>query len=250
MRFQNKIALVTGAASGIGQAVTELLEAEGALVIAADIAFDKDTTVARPHRATISLDVTNEDNWIDVLSRVKGLDVLVACAGISTAGPLMETTLEDWRRVMSVNVDGAFLALRHCLPLMKTGASCVLIGSASGTKAAAGATAYSTSKAALKMLAKSAALEVKPLGIRVNSVAPAGVVTPMWTKMPFWNDLIATHGSEAAAWKALGGADPETPSIQRMALPAEVARAVLFLASDDAAHVTGSELVIDGGYTA
>jgi NAD(P)-dependent dehydrogenase (short-subunit alcohol dehydrogenase family) len=100
------------------------------------------------------------------------------------------------------------------------------------------------------MLARVAALEAKPRGIRVNSIAPAGVVTPMWTKMPFWNGLVAQHGGEAGAWRALGGADPATAAVQRMAFPEEIARAILFLASDDSAHMTGAELVVDGGYTA
>jgi len=102
----------------------------------------------------------------------------------------------------------------------------------------------------LRMLARVAALEAKELGIRVNSIAPAGVVTPMWTKMPFWQGLVEEHGSEAGAWDALGGADPSKPAVQRMAFPEEIARAILFLASDDSAHMTGAELAVDGGYSA
>jgi NAD(P)-dependent dehydrogenase (short-subunit alcohol dehydrogenase family) len=218
-------------------------------VIAADLAFPSDDIVAGRRRA-VGMDVTREDDWHRTISGLRHLDVLIACAGISSAAPLIETDLAEWRHVMAVNVDGAFLALRYCLPCMKAGGSCVLIGSASGTKAVPGAAAYSSSKAALKMLARSAALEMKPRGIRVNSVAPAGVVTPMWTKMPSWRTLVAVQGSEAAAWQALGGVDPATPSILRMAFPQEIARAILFLASDDSVHMTGTELVVDGGYTA
>ena len=236
MRFQNKTAVVTGAASGIGEAVVGLLREEGASVIGFDKAF--------------STDVTVEEDWVRVLSGVNHLDVLVSSAGISQASPLIDTSLEEWRSLMAVNVDGAFLALKHCLPLMTTGGSCVLVGSASGTKAAPGASAYSVSKAALKMLARAAALEMKPRGIRVNSIAPAGVVTPLWTTMPFWKELVDTHGGVDGAWKSLGGADPATVSIQRMAFPEEIARAILFLCCDDAAHISGTELAIDGGYTA
>ena len=237
MRLAQKTALVTGAASGIGRAVAELFALEGAHVIAADL-----------QPCGVLLDVSSESSWQAL--PLERLDILVHCAGISAASPLTATSLDDWRRVMSVNLDGAFLALKHCLPKMGTGGSCVLVGSASGTKPAPGAAAYCASKAALRMLTKVAALELKPLGIRVNSIAPAGVVTPMWTKMPFWNGLVTQHGSEAGAWNALGGADPATPPIQRMAFPEEIARAILFLASVESAHMTGAELAIDGGYTA
>ena len=241
MRLSGKIALVTGAASGIGCAVADLFAREGACVIAADV---------QPIDGGVALDVSDEASWIAAVAGVSHLDVLVACAGVSAASPLIGTSLDEWRRVMAVNLDGAFLALKHCLPKMCAGGSCVLVGSASGTKAASGAAAYSASKAGLRMLAKVAALEAKPLGIRVNSVAPAGVVTPMWTKMAFWNDLLEKHGGEAGAWNALGGADPATPAVQRMAFPEEIAQAILFLASDESAHMTGAELAIDGGYTA
>ena len=237
MRLTGKTALVTGASSGIGRAVADLFAREGAHVLAADI-----------EPGGIKLDVSQEADWQAL--DVQHLDILVHCAGISAASPITATSLEEWRRIVTINLDGAFLALKHCLPKMRTGGSCILIGSASGTKPAPGAAAYSASKAALKMLTKVAALEAKPLGIRVNSIAPAGVVTPMWTKMTFWNDLVAQHGSEAAAWTALGGADPATPAHQRMAFPEEIAQAILFLASEESAHMTGAELAIDGGYTA
>jgi NAD(P)-dependent dehydrogenase (short-subunit alcohol dehydrogenase family) len=100
------------------------------------------------------------------------------------------------------------------------------------------------------MLAKAAALECKEYGIRVNSISPAAVATPMWSKMPFWNDLVAKHGSEASAWEALGGIRPDQPSLQRMAFPEEIAKAVLFLASDESSHIIGTDLAVDAGYTA
>jgi len=234
VRLAGKTVLVTGASSGIGRAVADLFTREGGHVLEADI-----------KNASITLDVSSEADWRQLA--LDHLDVLVSCAGISSASALTETSLEEWRRVMAVNLDGAFLGLKHCLPKMRSGGSCILVGSASGTKPAPGAAAYSTSKAGLKMLAKVAALEAKPRGIRVNSIAPAGVVTPMWTKMAFWKDLVDKHGSEEGAWNALGGADPATPAVQRMAFAEEIAQAILFLASDDSAHMTGAELVFDGG---
>ena len=100
------------------------------------------------------------------------------------------------------------------------------------------------------MLAKAAALELRSEGIRVNCISPAGVVTPMWRKMPFWRDLIQQHGSEEGAWNSLGSADPNKPSIQRMAFPEEIADAVVFLSCDQSAHITGVDLAVDAGYAA
>jgi NAD(P)-dependent dehydrogenase (short-subunit alcohol dehydrogenase family) len=129
------------------------------------------------------------------------------------------------------------------------GGAIVVVGSASGIKATAGATAYCTSKAAVRMLVRSAALEFKPHAIRVNSISPAAVVTPMWQKMPFWHDLVEKHGSEEGAWNSLGGADPATPSIQRMAFAEEIATAIVFLCCDESSHITGIDLPVDGGYS-
>lgn len=239
MSLTGKIALVTGAASGIGRAVADALRAAGANVLAADLEPGVD----------LKLDVSSEPDWQRVMSDIPRLDVVVACAGIAHAQPLLETELTAWRRVMAVNLDGAFLTVKHSAPAMTEGGSIVLLGSASGVKPAPGAAAYCCSKAALAMLAKSAALELKSKAIRVNSVSPAGVVTPMWKKQPFWDGLVAEHGGEDGAWKALGGADPAEPALHRMALPDEVAQAVLFLASSASAHMTGADLAFDAGYT-
>lgn len=244
MRLAGKRALLTGAASGIGEAVAAAFRREGAEVIAADLAFAEAGS-----GQTVHLDVTSEADW-ERLARVVGhLDVLVACAGISAATPIPETSLENWRRVMSVNLDGAFLSVKYGARAMPRGGAIVLVGSASGIKASPGASAYCASKAGVRMLVKAAALELKPQAIRVNCVSPAGVATPMWQKMPFWRDLVEKHGGEEGAWNSLGGADPATPSVQRMALPEEIASAIVFLSCDESAHITGADLVIDGGYT-
>lgn len=246
MRLSGKRALVTGAASGIGQAVVEAFQREGAEVWAADLAFPPSQTGQDLH-----LDITSEREWQSLLPRVGRLDALVACAGISEARPIDKTSLDDWRRLMSVNLDGTFLSVKYAARAMPPhGGTMVLVGSASGVKAAPQAAAYCASKAAVRMLAKTAALELKPANIRVNCVSPAGVVTPMWRKMAFWQSLVDQHGSEDAAWSALGGADPDQPALQRMALPAEIAEAVVFLSCDQSAHMTGADLAIDAGYTA
>lgn len=251
MRLSGKKALITGAASGIGEAVATAFLREGAQVIAADIAYagaahDVDGGLHR-----VGLDVAREDQWERLVKTVPSIDVLVACAGICDARPIPDTSLADWHRILEVNLDGAFLSVRYAAKAMQENGngSIVLIGSASGLKASAGASAYCVSKAGVRMLVQTAALELKPHAIRVNCVSPAGVATPMWQKMPFWNDMVEKHGSEDEAWKALGGVDPATPSIQRMAFPEEVAAAVVFLSCDESAHITGVDLLVDGGYT-
>lgn len=233
--LKGKMALVTGAASGIGFAVAQALREQGAVVTGADIAASADA----------KLDVTSEADWDRVVGALPQLDLLILSAGISQASPLASTSLADWRRVMAVNLDGAFLGVRAALRKMQPGSAIVLIGSASGTKAVAGAAAYGCSKAALAMLTRTAALEAKPLGIRVNCLSPAGVVTPMWKTMPFF----AEAPSEEAAWAALGGIDPDKSPLERMAFAPEIAQAVLFLCSPAAAGITGINLPVDAGYT-
>jgi len=253
--LKDRVALVTGAASGIGAACARLLAAEGARVVCADLDGAGAQAVAGGIASGVPttgvrLDVREEGDWdaaIGALLRDHGqLDVLVHCAGISAASPLEETSLEEWRRVLGVNLDGTFLAIRHGLRAMgERGGAMVVIGSASGIRPAAGAAAYSTSKAAVAMLVRTAAKECRAAGrpVRINLVSPAGVRTPMWRTMPFFRQLIAEQGSEEAAFAALeAGGGP-------LAEPEDVARAVLYLVSDEARHVTGVELPLDGGYT-
>ncbi len=249
MRLAKQRALVTGAGSGIGRAVVQAFVQEGADVIAADIVFP-DSYQVTGVAETVLLDVSRESDWERVCTPLYPLDIVVGCAGISAATALVQTTLQDWREVMAVNLDGAFLTIKYgARAALDKGGAIVLIGSASGTKAASGAAAYCASKGGLLMLVKSAALELKDYAIRVNCVSPAGVMTPMWKKMPFWSQLVKQYGGEDGAWKALGGADPSTPTLQRMAFPKEIADAVVFLSCPDSAHITGANLVIDGGYT-
>lgn len=233
--------------------VEELLRRD-AKVFAADVDVENLRKVPlQPGRITpVALDVTDENAWAAAFEAIDGLDIFVSAAGISHAAPTAEMSLDEWRRVMAINLDGAFLGVRAALRKMipQDSGSIVLVASASGIKAAAGASAYCVSKAGLRMLAKAVALEYKECGIRVNTVSPAAVATPMWTKMPFWSELVAKHSGEEGAWAALGGIDPDQPSLKRMALPEEVAKSVLFLASDEASHITGIDLAVDAGYTA
>jgi NAD(P)-dependent dehydrogenase (short-subunit alcohol dehydrogenase family) len=247
--MSNRRALVTGAASGIGRAAVVAFLREGAEVIAADIAYpESDGDYTRE----VHLDVANPDHWKKLLQHVGPLDALVACAGVSDARSIGETSLDDWRRVIAVNLDGVFLSLKYGAQAMqpRQGGTIVVVGSASGVKAVPRAAAYCSSKAGVRMLVKAGALELKAEGIRVNSVSPAGVVTPMWRGMPFWKDLVQQHGTEEGAWNALGGADPLKPSLERMALPDEIAEAIVFLSCDQSAHITGADLAVDAGYSA
>ncbi|MCY3003057.1 MAG: SDR family oxidoreductase [Planctomycetota bacterium] len=249
-RFEERVCFVTGAASGIGAAVSRALVSEGARVVLADLDRAGAERLARelgPGALALQLDVRREEDWeraFEASERTFGrLDGLVHCAGISAGSPLVDTELSEWRRVLETNLDGAFLAVRAALRRLAGGGSIVLIGSASGIRPAAGAAAYSASKAALAMLARTAAKEARERKLRVNVVSPAGVKTALWRQMPFFVELVRQHGSEDAAFAALCGPG------ERFAEPGEVAAAVLFLLSDAAAHLTGVELPVDGGYT-
>lgn len=255
-RVAGKVALVTGAASGIGRATAQRLASEGARVVVTDVneAGGQETVAAIGSAGGQAvwqpLDVTAEAAWEAAMAGVPAawgpLDVLVANAGISFAKPVADMTLDEWRRVMAINLDGVFLGVKHGVRAMRRGrgGSIVIVGSASGIKATPGASAYGASKAALRLFAKAVALECRQAGdgIRVNCIHPAGVATPMWKSMPFWDDLLAQHGDEAAVWRALGNGE-------RFAEPAEIATAILYLASDESAYVNGADLVIDNGYT-
>jgi len=247
-----KIALVTGAASGIGAAVTARLRTTGARVYAADLTQPPVGGTSRPDPETrfIALDVREEAHWVaaveTILAEQGRLDLLVNCVGVSAGTPLAETTLAEWRRVLSTNLDGAFLGTKHGIRAMRAARGAIVhVGSASGIRPAAGAAAYSTSKAALRMLVKTAAKECRDarLAIRINVVSPAGVKTPMWSTMPFFQDLVRTHGSEDAAYAAM-----EAAGGGRFIEPDAVARVVCFLASDEARHITGVEVPVDDGY--
>ena len=249
-----RIALVTGAASGIGRACAERLAAEGAAIVLTDIQDEAGCAVADAITAAggdvlyIHHDVTNEDAWRAVVSAVRDrygrLDVLVNNAGVGIGGLVTEMSLELWRKQQAVNVEGVFLGVKHCLPLMrKSGAngSIINISSASGIRASAGYSAYCASKGAVRMFSKAVALECAGDGIRCNSVHPGMTDTPIWQKSS------ASPGDSNVGAPDLARLAAAMVPLKRPGAPTDIADGVLYLASDMSSYVTGSELVIDGG---
>ncbi|TMB33791.1 MAG: glucose 1-dehydrogenase [Deltaproteobacteria bacterium] len=256
-RMQGKAAIVTGAASGIGRATAILFAREGARVLLTDLdpAGEAVADSIRGEGGEVHFlrhDVSDEASWTTAIRRALEafgrLDVLVNNAGISFAKPLGETTLAEWRQLMAVNLDGVFLGTREAVRAMRGsgGGAIINVSSASGLVGSPTASAYCASKGGVRLFTKAVALEVAGDGIRVNSIHPGGVRTPIWAKADFWPGLVAQSGSEDAAFQALAGAAP----LGRLAEPEEIAEAILYLASDASKFMTGSELVIDGGYTA
>ena len=249
--FTDAIALVTGAASGIGAAVATRIANDGARkLILIDLDEDRlrDFAFSLPcERQLIVGDVTDEQLWTD--SDLTGLTHAVVNAGIGAGGPIEDLSFAEWRRVLSINLDGAFLTLQAAMRAIRqggVGGAIVLTASAAGVKAEPGIAAYGASKAAVIHLARIAAKEGASDGIRVNSIAPGGVETPIWTGLGFFQQLVESTGGEDAAFKAM--AAMATP-LARYAKPEEIAEQIAFLLSDKAAFVTGACLVSDGGYS-
>ncbi len=251
-----RVALITGAASGIGAATAKRLAADGTVLALVDRDAAGLATVATSLSGVVLQrvhDVADETAWrataAAVLERFGRLDYAVANAGISDAGPIAAFPFERWRKVMAANLDGVFLTLKCAIPLIKAGGrggAIVVVSSVSGVKAEPGVAAYGASKAAAVQLAKVAAKEGAPDRIRVNAILPGGVETPIWREMPFFQDLVAQHGSEAAAFQAM--AAMATP-LGRYASADEVAAQVAHLLSDASGMLTGAAVVMDGGYS-
>ena len=248
MLFSDRSILVTGAASGIGLATAALLAENGAArLILTDI--DADALARIRLRCTLDLvpgDVADEAFWDQAAPYLDGIDHAVVNAGIAGAGPIADLDFAVWRRILSVNLDGAFLTMRAALHAMTArGGSIVATASAAGLKPEPGTAAYGASKAALIHLVKVAAKEAAAHGIRVNAIAPAGVETPVWDTVPMFAERAAAVGRDAAFAEFARLATP----LGRYAKPEEIARQIAFMLSDDAALITGACLVSDGGYT-
>lgn len=251
-RVDGKVALVTGAGMGLGRATALLLASEGASIAVTDVnASAGGETVdlireAGGSAAFLAQDVVREDGWIETVKWVGDtfgcLHVLVNNAGIAIAKNVEETTLEEWRRTMAINADGVFLGCKHAIPLMARsgGGSIVNLSSIDGIIGEADLAAYCASKGAVRTLTKAVAVHCaeKRYGIRCNSIHPGYIWTPQTEN--YLRDL-GTLDAERA--KALS-----RHPIGRLGEPNDIAYMVLYLASDESRFVTGSEMVVDGGY--
>lgn len=240
--------LITGAASGIGLATARLLSGAGHELILVD--RDSAALAAQCDGLANAVchagDVADEVMWEALAPQLEGLTGAVINAGVASGGAISALDFAEWRRTLSVNLDGAFLTMRAALRAMEDGGAIVALSSAAATKAQPGTSAYGASKAGVIQLVRVAALEGAPRRIRVNAIAPGGVDTPIWDELPFFEELVASEGTRAAAISAM--AKMATP-LGAYASAEEIAGQIAFLLSDAAASVTGAVLVADGGYT-
>ena len=251
-RISGKVAIVTGAASGLGGAISSLFAKEGARVIATDInetggQAGVDKILAEGGEAIfVRQDVSLEEDWQKLMSfnmeRYGCLDIHVNCAGVFLTGSIDSLTLEQWRWMMSINLDGVFLGIKYAAEAMKknNGGSIINISSVGGLVGTIDSAPYNASKGGVRLLSKAAAMEFSKAGhdfnIRVNSVHPGVIETPMTAPM-----IQDPEGeAEMLSWTPIG----------HFGEPMDVAYGVLFLASEESKFITGSELVIDGGWSA
>jgi NAD(P)-dependent dehydrogenase (short-subunit alcohol dehydrogenase family) len=253
-RVSGKVALVTGAASGIGRASAEVLAREGASVVLTDIqvALGEQAAAgvvkAGGKAAFRRQDVTSEDGWAEIvggIEREQGrLDILVNNAGIAIAGFVTQLSLEEWRRQQTINVDSVFMGTRASLPLMSKGGggSIINISSIAGLRGAPRLSAYCASKGAVRLFSKAVAVECAALknGVRVNSIHPGIIETPIWAALGAPGSNLPPDLDTLAAIRVPLGVKGQ---------PVDIANAVLFLASDESRYMTGEEMVVDGGMT-
>ena len=249
MRLENKVALISGGARGMGATEAKLFAREGAKVVIGDILEAEGRQTEAEINETggeclfVHLDVTNEAQWEQAVaaavSRFGKLDVLVNNAGIWRAGRVEDTTVEDWDTVLDINAKGVFLGTKQAIPKMREagGGSIINISSGAGLVGGPRSTAYSASKAAVRLFTKSTAIQYAKEGIRANSIHPGSIDTEMILQV--WQ-RDERNREEAIARNPLG----------RIGTAEDVAYGVLFLASDESSFMTGSEVVIDGGNTA
>ncbi|WP_054025680.1 SDR family NAD(P)-dependent oxidoreductase [Bacillus sp. FJAT-28004] len=246
MRFQDKVAIVTGGASGIGEVTVRLFAEEGAKVVIADFS-DQGQAVSDQLNAEgfdtlfVKTDVANEEDVIHMVSQTVNkygkLDILFANAGIAKDGPADLLSAEAWKRTIDINLTGVFLCDKYAIKQMLaqgTGGSIVNCGSIHSHVGKANVTAYASAKGGVKLLTQSLSADYATKGIRVNAICPGYIDTPL------------IQGRSEAITQHLIDLHP----MKRLGRPEEVGKAVLFLASDDASFITGTSLLVDGGYTA
>ena len=237
-RLVGKVALISGAAQGMGASHARAIIANGGSVVIGDLNREKGEELAKelgPNALFVTLDVRSDSDWDSAVDAAVGkfgkLDVLINNAGILKASPIVETKNEDWQLVMDINLTGVFKGIRAAIPALANSgnASIINISSTAGLKAFPGTAAYNTAKWAIRGLTKTAALELASQGIRVNSIHPGNVKTPMIDGLYMNFKHVAQN---------------------RAGEPSEISNLVVFLASDESSFSTGSEFVADGGETA
>ena len=253
--LDGRVALITGASRGIGAATARALAAAGAHVVLTDL----EAPTALAHElggAAWQHDVTNETSWVTTIAGVHdvagGLDILINNAGLFLKKPLAETSLAEWRRIQAVNVEGVFLGCKYAIPALTKaaprwpgGSAIINLSSMAGIVGSAGAACYNASKGAVRLLSKGLALELAPFGIRVNSVHPGIIDTAMGEAVV--NSV--AHDTGVGPRDARQWVDSLHP-LGSIGAPDHIADAIVFLASDRAGFMTGTELVVDGGFTA
>jgi NAD(P)-dependent dehydrogenase (short-subunit alcohol dehydrogenase family) len=241
VRLKDKVAFVTGGASGLGEAIVRRYRAEGAQVIIADIDVASGEALAREIGARfVALNVSDEQAWLDAFADIPRIDILVNNAGITTHGSIEDLTLAQFRHEFDVDVVGVFLGCKHVIPLMKAnGGSVINMSSMCGVRAQADLAAYNAAKAAVTHLTKSVALHYahSGYGMRCNSVHPGAIHTPILEK------VMAQVEDGQALYDGWVAGHP----IGRLGKPEEIAAMAVYLASDEAAFTTGAEFRVDGG---
>jgi 3alpha(or 20beta)-hydroxysteroid dehydrogenase len=243
-RLADKVAVVTGGAGGMGASHVRRFVQEGANVVIADLAEDPGNALARElgeQAAYMKLDVSDGASWENLVKETEekfgSVDILVNNAGISIPGNTQDTPFDDYQKTIKINQDGVFLGMQYVYPSMKkvNGGSIINISSSAGINSSPNTSAYTASKFAVRGMTKAAALDFAPDNIRVNSVHPGLIQTPM---------------AEDEETKKVMDALKENVPLKRLATPEEVTNLVLFLASDEASYCNASEFVIDGGMLA